>query len=259
MTKIPIFIINLPESIDRRAFMKTQCESLDVSPVFIDAVYGKDLSKLDIEKYCDQKKAMQIFGRELLLGEIGCALSHKKIYQKMIEENIDYAVVLEDDAIVSRDIEYVLKSILSSELNWDLILLGHYKNNIKGIKSPISLWDKHFISTKYTLGRLADFGFGTHGYLITLKGAKKLNEELFNIHRPIDHYTSDSQLFNVYALEPTVINVENNFETLIDNIKIREQILERSWVPLARKLHLIDVAVSIKSFLKTLKPIKKYK
>lgn len=258
-SSIPIFIINLPQSNDRRDFMKAQCESLCIPPVFIDAVYGKDLSESEISQYCNQNKAKQLFGRELLLGEIGCALSHKKIYQKMIDDNIPYAVIIEDDAIVSRDIECVLKSILSSKLNWDLILLGHHKNNVKGIKSPISLWDKHFISTKYILGRLADFGFGTYGYFVTLQGAKKLNEELFNIHRPIDHYTSDSQLLNIYALEPTIINVENGFETLIDNSKVREQILESSWVLLARKLHLIDVAVNVKSFLKTLKPTKKYK
>lgn len=254
-----VYVVSLKDSIDRQKSITTQCEKLGIKPIFIDAIYGKDLSESEISQYCNQNKAKQLFGRELLLGEIGCALSHKKIYQKIVDENIPYAVILEDDAIVSRDIECVLKSILSSELNWDLILLGHHKNNVKGIKSPISLWDKHFISTKYTLGRLADFGFGTYGYFVTLQGAKKLNKELFNIHSPIDHYTSDSQLFNVYALEPTIINVENDFETLIDNSKMREQILESSWVLLARKLHLIDVAVNVKSFLKTLKPTKKYK
>lgn len=253
-----VYVVSLKDSIDRQNSITTQCEKLDISPVFIDAVNGKDLSNSEVSQYCNQKKAKQLFGRELLLGEIGCALSHKKIYQKIVDENIPYAVILEDDAIFDRDFSIVVKNIMAAPLSWELILLGHYKSNLKGLKSPISLWHRHRITSKFLLGRLVDFGFGTHGYMITLEGAKKILIELVEIHRPLDHYTPDSKLLNIYALSPTVVNVDDNFDTLIDENRTRSS-KDRFSVVLLKKIGVINAAVSVKSFLKTLKPIKKYK
>lgn len=255
---IPAFIINLPQSTDRKIFMRAQCENLRVSPIFVNAVYGKELSKSDIEKCVDQNTAKKLFGRELLLGEIGCALSHKKIYQKIVDENIPYAIILEDDATLEKELSMVMKKIMVSSLPWDLILLGHYKSNKAGLRSPISLWHKHPITSSFILGRLADFGYGAHGYMITLEGAQKLLAELKKIHKPIDLYTPDSNIINVYALSPTVINVDNKFDTLIDENGIRSS-NDRFSAVLLKKVGIIDAAVSVKSFLKTLKPIKKYK
>jgi glycosyl transferase family 25 len=257
-SSIPIFVINLPQSTDRKAFMQSQCESMGISPVFIDAVNGKDLSNSEVSQYCNQKKAKQLYGRELLLGEIGCALSHKKIYQKIVDENIPYAVILEDDAILKKDFPIVVKKIMAGPLSWELILLGHYKSNLKSLKSPISLWRKHRITSKFLLGRLIDFGFGTHGYMITLEGAKKLLSELKPIYKPVDHYTPDSNILNVYALSPPVVSINNDFDTLIDENRIRSS-KDRFSVVLLKKIGVINAAVSVKSFLKTLKPIKKYK
>ena len=259
MKKIPFFVINLPQSTDRKAYIKAQCESMYLSPVFIDAVNGKELSKSDIEKCVDQNRVKKLFGRELLLGEIGCALSHKKIYQKMVDENIPYAVILEDDATLEKDLPIVVKKILTAPLSWELILLGHYKSNLTGLKSPISLWSKHRIASSFILGRLVDFGFGTHGYMITLKGATKLLADLDSIQKPIDHYTSDCNTINVYALSPTVVSTQNSFETLIDSDKVRQKNNDRWSVILLKRLGIVTTAVSIKCFLKTLKPIKKYK
>lgn len=259
LQEIPTFIINLPQSTDRKAFMKGQCDSIGISPIFIDAINGKNISESEVNKYCNQAVAKKKIGRELLLGEIGCALSHKKIYRKIADENIPYAIIFEDDAILEKDFSIVVKKIMAAPLSWELILLGHYKDNLKGLKSPISLWYKHRITSKFLLGRLVDFGFGAHGYLITLEGAKKLLRELEEVYMPLDHYTPDSNILNVYALSPTVVNVQDSLKTLIDSDQVRQKNNDRLSVVLLKKLGTINTAVSVKSFLKTLKPIKKYK
>lgn len=255
---IPIFVINLPQSTDRKAFMQAQCKSVDISLIFIDAVNGKDISKSDIERYVEQDTAKKLFGRELLLGEIGCALSHKKIYQKMVDENIPYAVILEDDAVVKEVFNEVIKSILFSDINWELVLLGHHKDIHKRLFSPLSIWGRSHISSQFTLNRLADFGFGGYGYIIKLKGAEKLLVELDKIQKPIDHYIPDNGVLNVYALSPTVVKVNYDFDTLIDENEMRFS-NDKFSVVLLKKIGIIDEAVRLKKFLKTLKPIKKYK
>ena len=259
LQEIPTFIINLPQSTDRKVFMKDQCESIGICPIFIEAVNGKSISEVEISQFCNQAVAKKRLGRDLLLGEIGCALSHKKIYQKIVDEHIAYAIIFEDDATLEKNFSIVVKSIMAAPLSWELVLLGHYKDNLKGLKSPISLWHKQRISSKFLLGRLVDFGFGAHGYMITLKGAKKLLIELGEIYRPLDHYTPDSNILNIYALSPTVVSAQNSFETLIDDEKVRQKNNDRLTVILLKKIGVISTAISIKSFLKKLKPIKKYK
>jgi glycosyl transferase family 25 len=254
-----IFVVSLKDSIDRQKSIITQCDRLNIEPIFIDAINGKNLSQAKISQYCNQKKAKQLFNRELLLGEIGCALSHKKIYKKIVDENIPYAVILEDDAVVEKKFNEVIKLILNLDVNWELVLLGHHKNANKGLSSPLSVWGRNRINSKSTLNYLADFGFGTYGYIISLEGARKLEIELDNIYKPIDHYTSDSSIINVYALHPTVINVNEEFHTLIDDSKTRKNSNDRLSVLLLKKIGIINIAVRLKIFIKVLKPIRKYK
>ena len=49
-------------------------------------------------------------------SEIGCALSHIKIYKKILKTNLDYALILEDDAVFLNDFsenleKFILKNI----------------------------------------------------------------------------------------------------------------------------------------------------
>lgn len=254
-----IFVISLQNSTDRRNSITTQCERLGVKPVFIDAIYGKDLSSSDIEKYCDQEKAKQLFGRELLLGEIGCALSHKKVYQKIVDEDIPYAIVLEDDAIIENEFIEAIKLTLASDVNWELVLLGHHKDASRGMSSPLSIWEKAYLNSVYTLNRLADFGFGTYGYIISNRGANKLLLKIRSISRPIDHYTYDSNMVNVYAIFPTVVEINYDFDNIIDDTKIRSIQKDNIYKKFLKKIRFLDKAFVIKILLKKLKPVKKYK
>ena len=254
-----VYVISLKDSVDRQKSIKSQCEKFNITPVFIEAVNGSSLSTSEINKYCQQEKAKQLFGREMLLGEIGCALSHKKIYNKIISENLPYAMIFEDDVLIEKGFNKVIKSILRSDLNWELILLGHHKDISKGLSTPLSIWHRYDITTDSSLNRLADFGFGTYGYMITIEGAKKLIAALDVIYKPIDHYTSNSNIINVYGLYPTVVNVDSNFDTLIDYDKVRKNTSDKSSVLILRKIGIINTMVKFKSLFKSLKPIKKYK
>ncbi len=53
-----------------------------------------------------QKKRI---GREMADPEFGCALSHLFVYKKIIDEKIDYTIVLEDDAILGQDFAKMIK------------------------------------------------------------------------------------------------------------------------------------------------------
>jgi GR25 family glycosyltransferase involved in LPS biosynthesis len=67
---------------------------------FVFGVNGKKLSEEEIALVYDSGKSVAYCGSDLNRGEIGCALSHRLVYEKMVRENIERAVVFEDDAVI---------------------------------------------------------------------------------------------------------------------------------------------------------------
>jgi GR25 family glycosyltransferase involved in LPS biosynthesis len=56
-------------------------------------------------------------------GMVGCALSHLKIWKNMVDENIDYMLIFEDDIILCDKFEQELVECLNED--FDLLILGH--------------------------------------------------------------------------------------------------------------------------------------
>lgn len=215
----PIFIVNLKQSTDRRQWIANQCHNLNLHPTFIEAVDGRSLSADERNRHCNKEKAQAYMNRQLTPSEIGCALSHKKIWQHLIEHNIPQALILEDDAVLDKQLLDVLNLEKMFPPNWDILLLGHYNNcfNQQEMISPISFWGRYKLNPLFSFGRLCDHGYGTHGYLISLQGAQKLEQLTKTLYMPLDHYTNSAQMVNVYALTPTVISVQLGFPSMIED------------------------------------------
>lgn len=94
---INIFVINLEKSVERKQQILSQLKSIpiDFNIQFVKAIDKNVLNDAEIAKYCD----FSIYERRSI-GEIACALSHRLVYQKIIDEKIDFAVVLEDDVMI---------------------------------------------------------------------------------------------------------------------------------------------------------------
>jgi glycosyl transferase family 25 len=97
---IPVFVISLVGAA-RRDAMTRQLARWDGTWSFVDAVDGRTMTPADIDKQCNQDRATRRVGRPLSPSEIGTALSHASIYRRMIDENIDRAIILEDDAVLN--------------------------------------------------------------------------------------------------------------------------------------------------------------
>lgn len=98
-----IFLVNLEKDKEKREKILSQLKKLNLSAQIIPAVYGKELSEQELkEKVYDYPKC------SLALGEIGCALSHLNIYNKMIAKDTPIAFILEDDAIISPQVPTIL-------------------------------------------------------------------------------------------------------------------------------------------------------
>ncbi|MCC7305708.1 MAG: glycosyltransferase family 25 protein [Alphaproteobacteria bacterium] len=176
----PIFIINLPRDAERRETMRARAAGAALEVEFIEAVDGRALT-LEQQAMYDRKKRLRYFGRDLMPGEIGCLLSHYKIFKKMDAENIPHAVILEDDVIFEPEIKEVLQALLQSKTRWDVIrFLGSEKIYKRGCRRIVPL------TGKYWLARLPTAPGGAHGYLLSLGAARVMIKHMRTNWLPID-------------------------------------------------------------------------
>ena len=106
-----VFVINLDKNKERMMFMDAQLKRLGIEYERVSAIYGKELS-LEVRKRDFSKvRSFLASGVRLRDGEIGCALSHCKIYKEMDAKEIAVAVVLEDDVVVTDEMPNVLSQV----------------------------------------------------------------------------------------------------------------------------------------------------
>ena len=83
---IPVYVINLARSPDRRAFMTQSLARAGVEPMFVTAVDGRE-----------QGWKEPVRGA-LAKTEAALILSHRKAWRRFLQTNSEFAAVLEDDA-----------------------------------------------------------------------------------------------------------------------------------------------------------------
>ena len=213
----PIYVINLKRTPERRLYMQRQLDLLGLSYQFIDAIDKVDLKSpqywnrishmLGIEKAVLEKKYAKIIDRAKIqesknwenasLGQLAIALSHIKVYDLMVENGIDWACILEDDATLLPTFLKVLEIV--PKLEWDILLFANnsVRSSAKILKDPIKRLrifgkDLVFLSRQfektpitqnkkdYRIKRLLDeYGFNSSIYL-------KQSESFVNIIKEYD-------------------------------------------------------------------------
>lgn len=203
--QIPIFIINLKRDIAKKERMEAMLGKLNLEFSIFEAFDGRDLSDAAIATIYDRNNPR--LKRQLSLGEIGCAMSHLGVYQKIIADGIKHAIILEDDAIIGKDFIDCLPIIECMPQDWELVLLGHSD-------SPNGL--RHFCKvtiptannrTKFSIGRPIITVGGTYGYIINQKGAGKMLDKI-KLQMQIDGYTGNYKEVNLYAIYPHTVRVD---------------------------------------------------
>lgn len=99
------------------------------------------------------------FTSHLGLGQKGCLLSHLKLYLHIIKNNIDICTIFEDDVYFHSDYNNLAQRFYeNTPKNFDILFIG---NQLNGDINTIPRINR---KTCYC----------THGYIISLRGAKKL-------------------------------------------------------------------------------------
>lgn len=235
---LKIFYINLDASQDRNQNMIEQLDALGLSYERIPAVYGKQLSA-EQKSFVDSKRFLLRTKRHIQNGEIGCAASHRLIWQKMCDNDIAHALILEDDVVIDKRLLDIIDQPTNYQ-DFDLINLSSalpYYPDLSQIRALLGSghkvmrdsrntrefakldWGKHW--KIYALHTLAEDCVAcecdptpalTSAYLLSLKGARQLLRASERLDMPIDNvwrYAS-GELRQAFLAKPLIVQTDND-------------------------------------------------
>ncbi|XOJ85154.1 glycosyltransferase family 25 protein [Methylophilaceae bacterium Uisw_099_01] len=272
---LPIFIINLAFDVQKKEHMQSLCLHFGLNVEFIEAVDGNNLTKKALSSVYSPKNAIEAFGREMTKGEVGTALSHKIIYEKIINKNIKAALILEDDVTFDEKLINVLALKHLLPYNWEAVLLGHHSERSREDLTKHSIWFKKPLIEGVVLRRPCEIGYGAYGYCISNKGAKNLYNALETISLPIDHYTGNDQYLNLYVIEQPLILLHNELTEMSnladDRKRMAKKFSQQTKVRGKTKFKLKNIAklfgmyrrfinfrMGLKSLIMRIKPYRRY-
>src|SRR5690625_4444400 len=97
----PILVISLADALERRSRIAEQCAGLGLEIEIIEAIDGRAGLPAEFEAEIDRDAARIRHRRALSDAEFACALSHRSVYRRILDDGLPGAIVLEDDAILS--------------------------------------------------------------------------------------------------------------------------------------------------------------
>jgi glycosyl transferase, family 25 len=166
VAQIPIFVINMAKAKDRMLSMKSQLDAQGLTYERIEAVDG---SKLDAqqrrEHYSDWWYRL-FHGSPMSNGNLGCTLSHRKIYKKIVDEKIEWAIILEDDAVLDDSFSGLIDEIDVATQQFEMMQLYSFRTPRKTVST--------FNSGRMSVMTYANHHSSTAAYCLRFAGAKKL-------------------------------------------------------------------------------------
>ena len=113
-------VISLIEQTVRRERMTQQLNQIECDWEFIDGIKGSSLSTYPAEY--DRRRRLAYYGYDLSWGELGCLMSHRKAWKRVVDLN-QTCLVLEDDVTLLSNLEHAFFVAKKLEAYWDLFRL----------------------------------------------------------------------------------------------------------------------------------------
>lgn len=203
-----IFLLNLERRIDKKEKMIIKINNNKYFKDKLELI--KAVDGLELDKYLSKDKSKVInvnnwinpyTGTVITNGEIGCALSHYEMWEKIIKNRYENVLILEDDVDIDNNFENKLndyyEQIRKNNIRYDLFYLSRksFENDIEKLSENIYI---------------PALSYWTCSYIITYNGAQKLinSNYLLNLI-PVDEFLPICYLNNTKELNRLNYNIEN--------------------------------------------------
>ena len=187
---IPVYVINLARSPERRAFMTEGLARAGVVGEFVAAVDGRA---------CRSNRPPRA---AMSRAETALILSHRKAWRRLLRSSAEYAVVLEDDAHIGEGFAQLLAADWSG-LAFDAVKLETMYDRVWIARRGLPVGGR-------ALRRLGAEHLGMAGYLVGRAGARKFLALTRALTEPVDQTLFGRKAVfegrvRVYQLDPSVV------------------------------------------------------
>ena len=211
-----IYVVNLKKDKARRKKIINEIKKQNIKNYeIIDAVAGNELTEYELDTLTfKNKNNFNPWNSKMSPSQIGCALSHIKIYKKFINTEFELAFILEDDAFFLADFGIKSKNLIANNFK--------YKKQIMLLSELKEFYPKAIDAEDgYEIVNVSN-AFFTHGYIINKEAAKAIISFNFPVKTVADNFV----FFNIYCgvkitgLNPFLLKQDTiNFKTSIFWVK----------------------------------------
>lgn len=173
-----IYVLNRAAETTRLEHFRIQAGRLRQSFVRVEALSVDQVQVSRELKHYDEQQNEQHYYRALTSAEIATYLSHRRAWQRMVDDDIDFAIVLEDDVLLANSFAYLARTIAQLEQPWHVLKLAEPYARVKsrGIER----------SGAATMVRYPHIPLGTCAYVINREGAEAMLQWSDAFYRPLD-------------------------------------------------------------------------
>lgn len=214
-----IFVLSLPHAKDRQQNIEKVLDGLNWE--FFWGTDKKQFTQESVQQdgvYDDKAhKNTKRTTRSMNLGEVACSISHRRMYQQMLDNNYQRILILEDDVLpVKKELENFPEIVSELPADWELLMLGYYghklptpqyrmQQQVYRMFHHLKLFNWHKVNKNWidnicmqthseNLWKIGKV-LGTHGYAVTQSAAKKFIDYQTPVKLQAD------RIFNYYMAE----------------------------------------------------------
>jgi glycosyl transferase, family 25 len=238
---VQAYVINLVRSADRRSRITAELKNTGIDYEIVTAVDGRDLDLNDIAKI--DPAFLKI---EYPAGAAGCALSHLKVYAKIIADGLDKALVLEDDVILPADLMNLAAAVAEHLTAAEIALLNFDSPEPVRISSEgaIRLLPARLLALPIDISQVRSAA----AYVITREACERMVKSALPIQVLADawwHFYREGALDRVRCVAPLPVRKNTKFVSTIGFYSLGGGLSARLAEPLVRReIPLLSQALS---------------
>jgi glycosyl transferase family 25 len=188
VNRLHTWVINLDRAPERLARIRAQLENLGLPWTRLSAVDARALT--DTQRAAlDEPAYRRKHGKTPAWGELGCYLSHVEVMRRFLTSDAEFALVLEDDALLRDTLPAVLRGLLAHPARWDVVKLSAVHSG-----SPVPVLE---VAPGHHLAVMLTRCTGSSAYLVNRHAAEVYVRELLPMSVPYDHVFDQAWRFGL--------------------------------------------------------------
>lgn len=197
----PVWIISLERARERRETVTRGFRDLRLPFELIPAVDGRNLTATERRRY-SRWRALFTIGRDMTAGDIGCALSHLGVYERMVAQDVPEVLVVEDDVTPLPELVDVLEARAALPPDWQVLTL----HSLFASSAPRPLAQPP-LADRFRVCTYDRIPFGTQCYLARRSAALRLLAVADPVRMPADEllFRRRPAGLRVYGIEPSPV------------------------------------------------------